>query len=65
MKNSFKELKYDELVSKRIELKKKYFDVRFQSVVGHLENPLEKRNLRRQIARLETLIRQHDAVQAR
>jgi large subunit ribosomal protein L29 len=61
MKNSFKELKYDELVSKRNELKKKYFDVRFQAVVGHLENPLEKRNLRRQIARLETLIRQHDA----
>ena len=61
MKNSFKELKYDELVSKRIELKKKYFDVRFQAVVGHLENPLEKRNLRRQIARLETLIQQHEA----
>jgi large subunit ribosomal protein L29 len=60
MKNSFKELKYDELVSKRTELKKKYFDVRFQAVVGHLENPLEKRVLRRQIARLETLIRLHD-----
>ncbi len=64
MKNSFKELKYDELVSKRTELKKKYFDVRFQAVVGHVENPLEKRNLRRQIARLETLIRQADGSSA-
>jgi large subunit ribosomal protein L29 len=61
MKNSFKELSHDELVAKREELKKKYFDVRFQAVVGHIENPLEKRNLRRQIARLETLIRQSEA----
>ena len=65
MKNSFKELGHDELVVKRSELKKKYFDVRFQAVVGHLENPLEKRNLRRQIARLETLIRQQKTGQAR
>ena len=56
MKNSFSELKLDELLAKRDELRKKYFDLRFQLVVGHVENPLEKRNLRRQIARVETLI---------
>ena len=56
MKNSFKELKLDELVAKRGELRKKYFDFRFQSVVGHVENPVQARVLRRQIARLETLI---------
>jgi large subunit ribosomal protein L29 len=56
MKNSFKELKRDELVVKRGELRKKYFDFRFQAVVGHVENPVEARNLRRQIARVETLI---------
>jgi len=59
MKNSFKELKLDELLAKRGELRKKYFDLRFQLVVGHVENPLEKRNLRRQIARLETRISEH------
>ena len=58
MKNSFKELKLDELVAKRAELRKKYFDFRFQSVVGHVENPVQSRVLRRQIARLETLIGQ-------
>lgn len=58
MKNSFKDLKLDELRVKREDLKKKYFDLRFQMVVGHVENPLEKRNLRRQIARVETLISQ-------
>ncbi|HWR12812.1 MAG TPA: 50S ribosomal protein L29 [Rectinemataceae bacterium] len=58
MKNSFKELKFEELLVKREDLRKKYFDLRFQMVVGHVENPLAKRNLRRQIARVETLINQ-------
>ncbi|MCX7774776.1 MAG: 50S ribosomal protein L29 [Spirochaetaceae bacterium] len=56
MKNSFKDMKLEELLVKREELRKKYFDLRFQMVVGHVENPLEKRNLRRQIARIETRI---------
>ena len=60
MKNSFKELKLDELVAKREELRKKYFDLRFQMVIGHVENPLEKRTMRRQIARLNTLILQRE-----
>ena len=58
MKNSFKDLKKEELDAKRLDLRKKYFDLRFQMVVGHVENPLEKRTLRRQIARVETLINQ-------
>lgn len=56
MKNSFKDLKMEEMLVKRDELRKKYFNLRFQMVVGHVENPLEKRNLRRQIARIETRI---------
>lgn len=58
MKNSYKELKLEELRAKRDELRKKHFDLRFQMVVGHVENPLEKRNVRRQIARVETRIRE-------
>ncbi len=46
MKNSFKDLRLEELLIKRDELRKKYFDLRFQMVVGHVENPVEKRNLR-------------------
>ncbi len=60
MKNSFKELKLEELMAKREELRKKYFDLRFQMVIGHVENPLEKRTVRRQIARLNTLISQRE-----
>jgi len=65
VKNSFKELKLDELVAKRADLKKKYFDLRFQMVVGHVENPLEKRVLRRQIARIETLIHNSERAAAK
>jgi large subunit ribosomal protein L29 len=56
MKNSFKNLSFPELKAKRDEMKKKYMDLRFQMVVGHVENPLQKRVMRRQIARLNTLI---------
>ena len=55
-----KELSYSELVVKRNEMKKKYMDLRFQMVIGHADNPLQKRVMRREIARLNTLIRQKE-----
>ena len=55
-----KELSYSELVAKRNELKKKYMDLRFQMVIGHVDNPVQKRTMRREIARLNTLIRQKE-----
>jgi large subunit ribosomal protein L29 len=60
MKNSFKNLSFPELKAKRDELNKKYMELRFQVVIGHVDNPLQKRIMRRQIARLNTLIRQHE-----
>jgi large subunit ribosomal protein L29 len=56
MKNSFKNLSFAELKAKRDELNRKYMELRFKVVIGHVENPLQKRALRRQIARLHTLI---------
>ena len=63
MKNSFKNLTFPELKAKRDELGRKYHDFRFQMVIGHVENPLQKRELRRQIARLNTLIREQELAQ--
>ena len=60
MKNSFKNLSFPELKAKRDELSRKYMDFRFQMVIEHVDNPLQKRVLRRQIARLNTMIRQHE-----
>lgn len=53
-------MSYPELVSQRADLLKKYMDLRFQFVIGHVDNPLQKRTMRRQIARLNTLIRQRE-----
>ena len=59
MRDSFRDLTFEELVAKREELNRKYLDARIDKVVGHVENPLEVRTLRRKIARLNTLIYNH------
>lgn len=56
-KKNFKELSYAELVAQRNEFKQKYMDLRFQMVIGHVDNPMQKRTMRRDIARLNTFIR--------
>ncbi len=60
MKNRYKEISRAEAVAKLAELKKQFMDLRFKLVLGHVENPLEKRTLRRQIARLTTIISEFD-----
>jgi len=55
-----KELSYSELVTKRNELKRKYMDLRFQMVIGHVDNLMQKRTMRREIATVNTLIRQKE-----
>jgi large subunit ribosomal protein L29 len=59
MRDSFKDLTFEELLNKREELKKQYRELRFNMVVGHVDNPLRKRTLRRQIARLNAMIYNH------
>ncbi|EEV20671.1 50S ribosomal protein L29 [Treponema vincentii] len=59
-KPNYKDLSLAELQAKRSELKQKYMDLRFQFVVGHVENPLLKRSMRREIAALNTFIRQKE-----
>ena len=60
MRNSFKNMTFAELKVKREDLKRKYMEFRFKTVIGHIDNPLQKRIMRRQIARLNTLIRAHE-----
>ena len=56
-KKSVKEMSYAELVAERNDMKQKYMDLRFQMVIGHVDNPMLKRTMRREIATLNTLIR--------
>lgn len=60
MKENLNELKHEELLEKKAELTKKIRDLRFDQVIGHVENPLEIRTMRRKIARLNTLIHQNE-----
>jgi large subunit ribosomal protein L29 len=60
MKDSFNDLTYKELLTKREELKKQYRDLRFSMVLSHVDNPLEKRTLRRKLARLNTIIHEYE-----
>jgi large subunit ribosomal protein L29 len=60
MKNSFKNMSFAELKAKREDLKRKFMEFRFKTVIGHIDNPLQKRTMRRQIARLNTLIHAHE-----
>ncbi len=59
MRDSFNDLTYNELVEKREELNRKFLDLRISNVMGHVENPLDKRIIRRKISRLNTIIHEY------
>lgn len=60
MKDSFSELAYPDLLVKREELRKQHRDARFNTVVGHVDNPVLARTVRRKIARLNTLVHEYE-----
>ncbi len=60
MKHSYKEMTLEELIAKKEQLHKEYFDLRMGRVLGHVENPLAVRTVRRNIARTNTLIREFE-----
>jgi large subunit ribosomal protein L29 len=51
-----KELSTDELQAKELELRDQLFKLRFQKSLGQLENPMKVRNIRKDIARIKTLM---------
>lgn len=60
MKERFNDLSVEELIAKRDELSNKLQKMRFDMVLGHVENRMDKRNLRRSIARLNTMINEFE-----
>ena len=49
-----------ELNNELAKMKKELFNLRFQHVTGQLENPVKMRELKRQIARVKTIIREKE-----
>jgi large subunit ribosomal protein L29 len=46
----------DELKAKLVELKKEQFNLRFRQASGDLENPSRMKGVRREIARIKTVL---------
>ena len=49
-----------ELCAELDKLKKELFNLRFQHVTGQLENPVKMRELKKEIARVKTIIREKE-----
>ena len=55
-----RELTEVELKTELDKMKKELFNLRFQHVTGQLENPVKMRELKRDIARVKTIIREKE-----
>ncbi len=53
-----KEMSADELKHKEAELVDQLFKLRFQKSLGQLESPMKVKNVKRDIARIKTLLSQ-------
>lgn len=51
----------DELQDEILKLKKEQFNMRFQTATGQLENTARMRQIRRDIARMKTIVNQRTA----
>jgi large subunit ribosomal protein L29 len=56
--NELRELDVDELLRKKAELKDQLFKLRFQHELGQLENAAKVQTVRRDIARIETIVKE-------
>jgi large subunit ribosomal protein L29 len=52
-----KELTADELRTKETELRDQLFKLRFQKSLGQLDSPMKVKNVKRDIARIKTLLK--------
>jgi large subunit ribosomal protein L29 len=58
--SELKELAVEELQRKEQDLRKELFNLRFQQATGEIENPMRIRRIRKDIARVLTVITEKD-----
>ncbi len=54
----FRDLSEEELKNKEEEVKDQLFKLKFQHAIGQLENAMKLKNLKRDIARIKTILRE-------
>ncbi len=57
---AIREMSTDELGNELDKLKNELFNLRFQHVTGQLENPIKMREVKKDIARIKTVIRENE-----
>ncbi|HEX9694989.1 MAG TPA: 50S ribosomal protein L29 [Actinomycetota bacterium] len=62
--SELKDMADDELVTKLAEAKEELFNLRFQLVTGQLDNPMRLGQVRKDIARIMTVIREREIAAA-
>jgi large subunit ribosomal protein L29 len=55
-----RDLTFDEVLQKREEIKKELFNLRLRQATRQVDNPLKIRILRRDLARMNTIVREHE-----
>jgi LSU ribosomal protein L29P len=63
--NKFRELSDAELQERIAEFKSELFNLRFQLATGQLENPMRIKEVKRNIARVKTILRERELKSAR
>ena len=61
---TLKDKSVDELRNRERDLKEQLFKLRFQRATGRVENPMKMRQVRREIAQIETLINERNRTSA-
>ncbi|MDF1589916.1 MAG: 50S ribosomal protein L29 [Desulfobacterales bacterium] len=56
--SEIRELSREERARKLVELKEELFNLRFQHEIGQLESPAKMKQIKHDIARIETLLRE-------
>ncbi|NWG45350.1 MAG: 50S ribosomal protein L29 [Alphaproteobacteria bacterium] len=59
-REKLKDMTPDQLEDELIRLKKEQFNLRFQAATGQLENTSRVRNVRRDVARVKTFLKQRE-----
>jgi large subunit ribosomal protein L29 len=59
-KERMRELTRDELLQRRLELEEELFNLRWQKASKELDNPLRLRVIRKELARINTILREDE-----
>lgn len=56
--NDIREMSPEERIQKLVEVQEAFFNLRFQHETGQLENPQKLKQVKRDIARIKTIVRE-------